>query len=353
MRFKILLAAGLVAVATLVPSSAEAAARVAVSNEFGKAQADPTYATALTLRGNGFQSIKNGHGGVYVFFGTVKGTWRPSQGGQTGTNYLYVPDSEAKNNAGYQRFIAFPGSDTAGSAQGVIKADGSWSATITVPGAKFNAVDRDGKAVSVDCLKVTCGIITIGAHGVKNARNESFSPVQFTKIYDTAPSADATETPGALSTQPPATKPAPTSRPAGVPTAAVDPDTAVLGRVMSFTGAGFTPGEQVTASFDDGKAAVGPLAAGSSGEIAGVLQLPVGIRSGTHTLRLTGAASGVRVDINFPIRADSSTLTTVPATAEDSGPPDWAGWTFLGAAGLVLVGAAFFAVRRIRGANRA
>ena len=142
----------------LVPSGAEAAARITATNEFGKAQADTTYATKLTLRARGFQSIRNGHGGIYVFFGTVKGTWRPSQGGQTGRDYLYVPDSEAKNNAGYQRFIAFPGSDTAASANGgTVSAAGRWSTTITVPGATFQAVDRDGGTRTVDCRKVTCG----------------------------------------------------------------------------------------------------------------------------------------------------------------------------------------------------
>ncbi|RNL62999.1 hypothetical protein EFK50_14890 [Nocardioides marmoriginsengisoli] len=360
MRTRILITAGIVAAATLlIPGSAEAAARVTATNEFGTAQADPTYATTLTLRGKGFQSIKNGHGGVYVFFGTVKGTWRPSKGGQTGTDYLYVPDSEAKNNQGYQRFIAFPGSDTAASAQGILKADGSWSTTITVPGAKFNAVDRDGKAVAVDCLKVTCGIITIGAHGVKNARNESFSPVRFAKIYDRAPTTTAPTTTGPTTTAPttgattaaaPQAGVAPRSQSAAKPVAAVDQDTAVVGRVLSFTGTGFTPGEQVTASFDDGRAAVGPLAAGPSGEVAGVLQLPAEVRSGTHTLRLTGAASSTRADVNFPIRAAEPTAAA--DESDDSGLPAWAGWTFLGTAVLVLGAAVLFAVRRISGVRR-
>lgn len=327
----------------LVPSAAEAAARVSVRNEFGNAEVDPTYATKLTLRGSGFQSLVNGYGGVYVFFGTVKGTWRPSQGGQTGTNYLYVPDSESEDNQGYQTFLAFPGSDTADQAQGTLKADGTFSASITIPGARFNAVDRSGKPTQVDCTKVTCGIITIGAHGRSNARNESFTPVRFKKIYEQAPRTSSDEpttsaTPGAGTAKP---------RPAGDPTAAVDGDTAVLGRVMSFTGAGFAPGEQVTASFDDGRAAVGPIAAGPSGEVAGVLQLPEGIRAGTHTLRLSGAASGSVVDINFPVRADASAPVVATADTEDDGLPGWAAWVFLGATLVVLAGAAFFAVRRI------
>lgn len=360
----------LVVLATaLVPSGAEAAARITATNEFGKAEADVTYATELALQARGFQSIRNGHGGVYVFFGTVRGTWRPSQGGQTGRDYLYVPDSEAKNNAGYQRFLAFPGSDTASSAQGVVKADGSWSTTITVPGARFTAVDRDGKPVSVDCTKVRCGIITIGAHGVKNARNETFTPIRFGTVYDDAPATSTTQTPSAGQPTAPSAPSAPTAprsqapagvpagtpaAPAAAPTAAVDGDTAVVGRVMSFTGGGFTPGEQVTASFDEGRAAVGPLPAGSSGEVAGVLQLPAGTRPGTHTLRLTGAASGTRVDINFPVRADAPAAAAGAAADEVSGEglPGWAGWTFLGVSAVLLVLAVGSAVRRI-GATRA
>lgn len=354
MRTKLLLATLLAATTlVLVPSSAQAASRVNATNEFGTAQADPTYATKLTLRGSGFQSIRNGHGGVYVFFGTTQGQWRPSKGGQTGTNYLYVPDSEAKNNQGYQRFIAFPGSDTASSAQGVIKADGSWSTTITIPGAKFNAVDRNGRPAPVDCLKVTCGIITLGAHGVKNAQNESFTPVRFTKLYDSAPeepAADPTGTPTPGTGQPATTPPTTVDNSAVEATAVVDHETAVVGRVLTFSGSGFTPGEQVTASFDSGKAAVGPLPAGPSGEVGGVLQLPLDLKAGTHTLRLSGAASGKQADVNFPVAADPDAAVTPVAAEDDSdGLPAWAGWTFLGVAVLVLGAAAFFALRRFRG----
>ncbi len=168
--------AGLVAVVTAPPAEAES--RVGVANAQGSAVVDPTYATTLTLRGQGFQSIKNGHGGIYVFFGTVSGTWRPSQGGQTGRNLLYVPDSETKDNQGFQKFVAFPGSDTASGANGgTLAADGSWSTRIVVPGAVFKARDRSNRVTTVDCRRTRCGIITIGAHGVKNARNETFTPV--------------------------------------------------------------------------------------------------------------------------------------------------------------------------------
>lgn len=349
MHLRPLIAAAALAVSIIaVPTAAQAAGKVGVANEFGKAQADPTYATTLTLRGSGFQSIKKGHGGVYVFFGTVSGKWRPSQGGQVGTNYKYVPDSESRNNQGFQRFVAFPGSDTAGAANGgTIAADGSWSTKITVPGATFKTVDRKGKVISVDCRKVTCGIITIGAHGVKNAANESFTPVSFASIYDKQPAARGeTAAPAAGDdAKAKADKPAK----AADAVAAVDSSTAVVGRVLTFTGNGFTPGEQVIATLDDGIAAVGPLSAGPSGEIAGVLQLPDGTGAGTHVLRLTGAASGANPTVNFPIAADT---TAVAASSDESSTSDWLPYVFLGLAILAFLTAVTFAALRFRSIRR-
>src|SRR5690606_12663304 len=106
------------------------------------------------------------------------GSWAPSRGGVTGEDYLYVPDSESKDNQGYQRFVAFPGSETEYAANGgEVAADGSWSVSMSIPGPTFAAVDRTGATRTVDCTDVTCGILTIGAHGVTNANNESFTPV--------------------------------------------------------------------------------------------------------------------------------------------------------------------------------
>ncbi|MFI5426251.1 hypothetical protein [Aeromicrobium sp. UC242_57] len=258
-------AAAIVSALVLVPTSAQAASKVTVSNGQGSAKVDPTYATKITVSGSGFQSIKNAHGGIYVFFGTVSGAWQPSKGGQVGTNYRYVPDNESKNNQGFQRFVAFPGSDTADAANGgTIKANGSWSTQMTVPGASFKTVDRAGKVIDVDCLKSTCGIITVGAHGVKDPKNETFTPVSFESLQQdqkpttqesaAAPATGGTTAPGA---QAPVTTTTKAVNPAKA-TAAVDRGTAVVGRVLSFTGKGFLPGEQVIATLDDGRAAVGP-----------------------------------------------------------------------------------------------
>lgn len=349
MRTRTLLTiAALATGAVLIPAPAQAASRVSVSNDQGTAKADPKYATTLKLNGSGFQSIKGGHGGIYVFFGTVSGAWQPSKGGQVGTNYRYVPDSESKNNQGFQRFVAFPGSDTADAANGgTIKANGSWSAQITVPGATFKTVNRAGKVIEVDCLTSTCGIITVGAHGVKNANNETFTPVTFGTLQQSskpttqesaaAPTTGDTAAPVA---ETPTTK---SVNPAKA-VATVDRGTAVVGRVLSFTGTGFLPGEQVIATLDDGRAAVGPLSAGPSGEIAGVLQLPDGTQAGTHVLRLTGAASGAKPTVNFPIAAD----TTAAVVADDDGLPGWVPFAFLALAILALLSAVTFASLRFR-----
>lgn len=245
-------AALITAAAVLVPAPpATAAARVTVS----PATADPDYASELRLHGAGFQSVKNGFGGVYVLFGTVSGTWRPSRGGTSGEDYVYVQDSETKDNHGYQRFVAFPGDPTAYAANGgTVKADGTWDATLVVPGAVFPAKGRDGTIRQVDCRKVQCGVITIGAHGVANPDNETFTPVRFTTPSKPAPATKSAR-PGASPTRggTPAAGPgtaepssaaprATTGSPAAAPAPAGDPTTTVAAdpvvSATSTTGAG-------------------------------------------------------------------------------------------------------------------
>lgn len=138
--------------------------------------------TDISVSGTGFQSVEGGFGGIYVFYGWVDESngdaWKPSNGGKTGEDYVYVPDTEAKDNNGFQRFVTFPGSGTASAANGgTLEADGTWSLNMKTPGGKFDGVDRDGNTKTIDCTEVTCGIITIGAHGVANPSNESFTPV--------------------------------------------------------------------------------------------------------------------------------------------------------------------------------
>ncbi|MGO1543092.1 MAG: hypothetical protein ACTHXA_02005 [Gulosibacter sp.] len=175
-----LLVALLAALFTLpfVAQPAHAAPQVTIN---GTPSADG--ATTVQLQGSGFQSVQGGFGGIYVLFGWVDdpsgGSWKPSEGGATGTNYRYVYDDET-NPTGYQLFVTFPGSSTASAANGgEVASDGTWSGNLIIPGAVFNTYDRQLNETTVDCNEVVCGIITIGAHGVKNANNESFTPVTF------------------------------------------------------------------------------------------------------------------------------------------------------------------------------
>lgn len=411
--------AGLLLAVTAVVAAAQpasAAPRVTFATDDGTAPS-PSGATRLRVSGEGFQVVPGGFGGVYVFFGWVDdpdgGSWRPSRGGVTGRDYLYMPDSEDRENQGYQRFVTFPGSQTATAANGgEMAADGSWSLTMQIPGARFEAVDRSGSTRAVDCTTVTCGLITIGAHGVSNANNETFTPITFatggqdaggagvpsagagtgagagagtngqpagtgadepragaTTAQGGTDGADAGGVTGADQTTPPdaatldtvATDPeagpavtATADDPPAVPaTVGVDQSTAMVGRVLAFAGQGFLPGEQVVAVLDDGTAAVGPLQAGASGEVAGVLQLPPDVAVGTHTLRLSGAASAQAPEIAFTVRADPVAVAAAEAQAVEPTPT----WVFAlaGTSALLLLALLVSSVtagRRRRAARR-
>ena len=210
----------LAALPMAVPATA-ATARVQVS----PATADPDYATVLKVSGSGFQSVPKGFGGIYLLFGWVSGgAWQPSRGGASGATYRYVPDQETKDNRGFQRFISFPGGDTASSANGgEITPDGSWSTQLVVPGARFKATDRDGKVVDVDCLKTACGLITVGAHGVANANNETFTPISFAVPGQKKAAPVTTPPPGTPSAPPSSTPPPSTSSAPPSPSAAPVP----------------------------------------------------------------------------------------------------------------------------------
>jgi len=170
------------------PASAAPRVSITVKDRPGMGGvADSTYLTEVVVSGSGFQSIENGFGGIYVLFGWAdQGSWRPSQGGHTGSDYRYVYDDES-NPVGYQLFVSFPGSSTGyANNGGYLAADGTWSSTMKIPGPRFQAYDRAGNVTEVDCLAVQCGIMTIGAHGVLNAANESFTPIAFQQIYTAA-----------------------------------------------------------------------------------------------------------------------------------------------------------------------
>ncbi|MBB1024576.1 hypothetical protein G6019_09055, partial [Dietzia sp. DQ12-76] len=179
--------------AVLTQATAHAAARLTASSSLGGAVASTSGTTGFTLSGSGFQAVEGGFGGVYVGFGWVSGSgWGPSNGGATGRTYDYVPDEQSRSNQGYQAFVAFPGSSTAGEAQATMGSDGSFRVNLTVPGPTFTGAG--GK--SIDCTKVTCGFLTWGAHGVRNGANETFTPVTF-RAGDPAPAVEQSPAAGA------------------------------------------------------------------------------------------------------------------------------------------------------------
>lgn len=341
---------------------AHAAAAVSVTGPDGAAEV-PTTGGTLTITGRGFTAIKSGFGGVYVAFGWVAdpsgGSWRPSRGGITGEDYRYVPDTEGRENAGRLRYVAFPGSSTAGEANGgTLSEDGTFRVELTVPGPRFTATDRAGATVDVDCTEVQCGVLTFGAHGVANADNETFTPVDFTStVAPTAPASPSSSPTTAGSPDASSTPATPDPAPGAVPgtgddaeiTVTVDAETAVAGRVLTFTAVGLRAGEQVLVRLDDGTAVAGPFTAGAGGDVAGMLELPATLAAGTHQLHLTAAASGRTATINFAVRTDGPAEAAVEPTAADSTDGgDIAGWIFLGASGTVLVGVLVWRLAALR-----
>lgn len=382
--------------ALLSAAPAQAASRLSVSSSLGGDAASSTGPTTFTVSGSGFQAIEGGFGGVYVGFGWVNGSgWGPSKGGSTGGTYDYVPDEQSRDNQGYQKFVAFPGSSTSGEAQATMSSDGSFRTTLTVPGPTFTGAG--GKRI--DCLTMTCGFFTWGAHGVRNGANETFTPVTFqagaapaagastpTTAADAAASAQSGRAGGngrvaagqrevaAARAQPGRAQAAQQSggsasagensagapAPAGDSTAAdqpvdaldrltvgtaavveVDRRAARAGGAMGFAAAGFWPGEQVYVVLGDGDAAVGPVIAGVDGEVAGVIMLPQNIESGTHEIRAAGAGSGLEAAERFPVRADIAN-----AAASSTGFVGSLKWIFLALSALVLLAMAAVVVKR-------
>ncbi|MHA7272170.1 hypothetical protein ACX80Z_01935 [Arthrobacter sp. TMT4-20] len=316
---------------------AYAAGQVTVESPLGGSEVAADAPTSVRLSGNGFQSIQGGFGGIYIFFGWVKdGAWQPSAGGQTGTDLLYVPDSETKENQGYQRFVTFPGSGTSAAANGgEVSVDGTWAVDLTIPGATFTAQDRTGASKVVDCRTVTCGIITIGAHGVVNPVNESFTPISFVgedPKVDTGGDSPAEAGPESIGgpaadslPEGPAADDDETVAPGAASTASlgVGNETILAGRVLTFNARGFMPGEQVNASVSAGLLGAGPLQAGEHGEVAGAVQLPADMRPGTHTIKVSAAASGAVAQTEFSVVADAAQLAVQGEAVQEDGTWYW------------------------------
>ncbi|ACU36804.1 hypothetical protein [Actinosynnema mirum] len=314
---------------------AHAAGRV----ELSTSTADPDYATTIDLRGSGFQSVPNAHGGIYVLFGWVSdagGSWRPSAGGQAGSTYRYVQDSEAKDNNGFQRFVSFPGSDTASSANGgTVSADGSWSTRLVVPGARFPAVDRAGNTTQVDCTQVRCGIITIGAHGVVNPNNETFTPITFAVPAQQQQPAPVAPRPTAPPTgQAPAPQEDRAQQPAAV-LSATSGD-AVVGQPVAVTGSGFAADEQVQVLLQPGALFLPVATADAAGSLSYSAVVPEGTQAGQYRLEFTGTRSRALGGVDLAVAAAAQQAATDTAARQAPGQRDNT-WLLVGAGGAALV----------------
>lgn len=149
----------------------------------------------------------NVFGGIYLFFGWVKpgGQWGPSAKNSTSANglfgqtYSYPGEgggAETRDDGtGAVRLISFtPGGESGDFTPFHMDGAGNWQSDLIVRGSKFSFVDvMTGKAASVDCMVVQCGVFTIGAHGKSSRTNEQFHPINFTNAQGVvvAPSAPA------------------------------------------------------------------------------------------------------------------------------------------------------------------
>lgn len=330
--------------------------------------ADSTYLTEVRVTGHGFQSIQNGFGGIYVLFGWAGSNWRPSQGGKTGSDYRYVYDDET-NPVGYQLFVAFPGSSTEYAANGGrISADGSWSATMRIPGPRFQAYDRSGGISTVDCTQSQCGIMTIGAHGVVNANNESFTPISFTSIYGAGEGRqviDQTGSPTGGAVAPTAIGGRPAIVPADLDAAALTEKQAggvevEVGRTrLTVTIPGADPEAWLGLTFYSDPLFAGWYQASSQGLID--VNLPENLPEGEHRLvvvssddELVGWASFEHA-LAEPAAEGSAEQSPV-AVVEEAGQPAWLVAAVIGVGVLAIAAVAFFVivlVRSRRGAGAA
>lgn len=123
----------------------------------------------VSVTGRGF--VKNTNtSGVYILFGYLYTA--PSAGGTlTGGGYDYVAGQDN------QRFVAWPGGTTAGSANALFDGTGGF----TVNGLAVESVFTGSSGKSVNCLdgSVECGVFTIGAHGQADGNLETFTPIYF------------------------------------------------------------------------------------------------------------------------------------------------------------------------------
>ena len=158
-----------------------------------------TGTTEITVTGRSYQAplrdcTKPVFGGIYVFFGWVKpgGQWGPSWKSSNSTDGLFgytfsYPgegggDDTRDDGTGTVRLVAFsPGGESGDATPFHMDGSGNWQTTLTVRGSSYHFKNvRTDEEFTVDCLKVQCGVLTIGGHGITSRPNEQFTPINFT-----------------------------------------------------------------------------------------------------------------------------------------------------------------------------
>ncbi|MEU8801533.1 hypothetical protein, partial [Spirillospora sp. NPDC048819] len=109
----------------------------------------------ITVRGSGFEAVRNNKFGVYVVFGP-RG-----------------PDWVSNSNAYLAATWVHPGG-SGGGGQAPMSASGGFSVSLPV---KARYTDGNGK--KVDCLKTRCYVITMAAHGAPDRSQDTFTPISF------------------------------------------------------------------------------------------------------------------------------------------------------------------------------
>jgi hypothetical protein len=142
-------------------TSASAAPEVTVSQT---ANLDPDGEVTLTVEGSGFDPAGSGGNGIYLAFGPK--------------NADYQTNAAAYYEAKWVHTGAAPSPG-----QAELNADGTFSTTI-----KVKARYTDGGGTDVDCLADACYVLTIGAHGIVNPGQETFTRIRFQPILTVTPS---------------------------------------------------------------------------------------------------------------------------------------------------------------------
>ncbi|WP_217135411.1 HtaA domain-containing protein [Leucobacter chinensis] len=159
-------------------------------NQYGASlTVSPAYSLADTeqtvhLKGTGFPTTaENGSnfGGLYVLFGWIDpasgDTWGPGHRGVSGKTFTYSKDIEPAGT--FQSMVSYPGNTTV---PGFPMMDSAGNFEMDLPLIASRFESQHG--IDIDCYRMQCGVMLIGAHGQKQAKGEIFVPVYFTDTQD-------------------------------------------------------------------------------------------------------------------------------------------------------------------------